>query len=201
MNFSDSERIAGFFNGLGLKYQENQYKSDFIILVTCGVRQSAEDRIYGLIPMIKKLNPKCKIIITGCLSNRDDVKKRLDKWVDFWIPINQILNLNFKTLSKIKSQKLKIENTQKNSCQYLKIKPDYSNKFSAYVPIGNGCDNFCSYCVVPYARGREIYRPAEEIINEVKDLVNNGYKEIILIAQNVNSYKTEIKNSKFKIKK
>ena len=71
---------------------------------------------------------------------------------------------------------------------YLNIAPKHKSRFSAFVPIGNGCDNFCSYCVVPYARGREVYRPAEEIVSEVKSLVKRGYKEIILIAQNVNSY-------------
>ena len=81
-------------------------------------------------------------------------------------------------------------NVNYGSLDYLKIKPKYESKFSAYVPIGNGCDNFCSYCVVPYARGREVYRPANDIFSEVRDLVKKGYKEIVLIAQNVNSYKS-----------
>jgi tRNA-2-methylthio-N6-dimethylallyladenosine synthase len=72
--------------------------------------------------------------------------------------------------------------------EYFKIKPSYKSNFSAFVPIGNGCNNFCSYCVVPYARGPEVYRSAVDIINEVKELIEKGYKEIILIAQNVNSY-------------
>jgi tRNA-2-methylthio-N6-dimethylallyladenosine synthase len=72
--------------------------------------------------------------------------------------------------------------------KYLSIIPKYQNKFSAYVPIGNGCNNFCSYCVVPYARGREVYRPATDIVKEIKNLIGQGYKEITLIAQNVNSY-------------
>src|SRR3989339_148959 len=73
----------------------------------------------------------------------------------------------------------------------LNIKPKYNSVFSAFVPIGNGCDNFCTYCVVPYARGSEKYRSAEEILEEVKILVKKGYKEIALIAQNVNSYKSD----------
>ena len=85
-------------------------------------------------------------------------------------------------------------NNSFKSTNYLSTKPKYNSKFSALVPIGNGCDNFCSYCLVPYARGREVYRPVREIMDEVKLLVKKGYKEIFLIAQNVNSYKSQIPN-------
>ena len=84
-----------------------------------------------------------------------------------------------------------------SSCNYLSIKPRHDSNISAFVPIGNGCDNFCTYCVVPYARGREVYRSASEIISEVRNLIKNGYKEINLIAQNVNSYKSDTKNFDF----
>lgn len=175
MNKSDSERIAGYLEKLGINYEADKYQADLVVVNTCGVRQSAEDRAYGIIPKIKKVNPKVKIILTGCLSERKDVKKRLGNKVDIWLPI-----VNLGKLSK----KLQYDN-------YLKLQPKYKSKFSAFVPIGNGCNNFCAYCVVPMARGREVYRSAEDIINEVKELVKKGYKEIILIAQNVNSYKSK----------
>ena len=88
-----------------------------------------------------------------------------------------------------RESRLSLDETRlKEGEKYLNISPKQTNSFSAQVPIGNGCNNFCSYCVVPYARGREVYRSASDIILEVKDLLKKGYKEIILIAQNVNSY-------------
>jgi tRNA-2-methylthio-N6-dimethylallyladenosine synthase len=181
MNKSDSERIYSYLVDLGYAYEKDPLASDLVVLTTCGVRQSAEDRIYGLIPKIKKQNPKVKIILTGCLSERKDVRKRVDKQVDLW--------MNIKDLPLLKNQLAGLDNLSKiGDCDYLKLRPKYLSKISAFVPIGNGCDNFCSYCVVPHARGREAYRSANEIILEVKELIKNGYKEITLIAQNVNSY-------------
>ena len=182
MNKSDSERIAGFLESNGYKLADNKYQSDLVVITTCGVRQSAEDRIYGIIPRLKKENSQTKIVITGCLSKREDVKKRLKNKVDYWLPISELSDLgNYLGLD---SENISEEYKE----DYLKFSPNYSSEFSAFVPIGNGCDNFCTYCVVPYARGREVYRDVLEIINEVKNLVKRGYKEIILIAQNVNSY-------------
>ncbi|MEA3463878.1 MAG: tRNA (N6-isopentenyl adenosine(37)-C2)-methylthiotransferase MiaB [Patescibacteria group bacterium] len=181
MNKSDSERVAGYLENLGYKWSNNKYQADLVVVNTCGVRQSAEDRVYGIIPRIKKQNSKVKIILTGCLSERKDVQKRLRDKVDIWLPITQISNFQFLISNKISNPKSQIPN-------YLELKPKYQSKFSAFVPIGNGCDNFCTYCVVPNARGREIYRPVNEIIDEARELVERGYKEIILIAQNVNSY-------------
>jgi len=180
MNKSDSERMASLLEQQGYKKTDKKYQSDLVVVNTCGIRQMAEDRIYGLIPAIKKANKKTKIILTGCLVNRKDVKNRLKKYVDVWKPINEITKIPLAPFAK------------GGKCQndYLKIVPRYESKFSAYVPIGNGCNNFCSYCVVPYARGREVCRPAKEILAEVKKLVKNDYKEIVLIAQNVNSYKS-----------
>ncbi len=192
MNKSDSERIAGHFEEQGMRPEADKYKADVVVLTTCGVRQSAEDRVYGFVPRIKKENPGCFLILTGCLSMRSDVKKRLGDLVDLWMPIGEISNIKYQINSKFK-----ISNSKQDNCSYLELKAKYSSAFSAFVPIGNGCNNYCSYCVVPYARGREKYRQAEDIINEVKDLANKGYKEITLIAQNVNSYK--VKSKKLKV--
>ena len=199
MNHSDSERIAGFL-------EENSYvpvsdieTASLVIFNTCGVRQMAEDRVYGYIHNIKKQETRnkkqTKIILTGCLSNRPDVQKRLKNKVDLFFPINNFEtfeNFVIKNSFKIKNLKLKIS-AQKNisnkeSITYLSNGPKYTNNFQAFVPIMTGCNNFCAYCVVPYARGREVSRPAEEIISEVKDLVQKGYKQITLLGQNVNSY-------------
>ncbi|MBU4000018.1 tRNA (N6-isopentenyl adenosine(37)-C2)-methylthiotransferase MiaB, partial [Patescibacteria group bacterium] len=149
MNKSDSERIAGYLENLGYKWSDNKYQADLAVINTCGVRQSAEDRIYGIIPSIKKKNSKAKIILTGCLSQRKDVQKRLRDKVDIWLPI-----VNLPKLNKL----LRVTRYALRETDYLKLRPKHSSVFSAFVPIGNGCNNFCSYCVVPMARGREIYR-------------------------------------------
>jgi tRNA-2-methylthio-N6-dimethylallyladenosine synthase len=182
MNKSDSERIAFYLDKLSFIETSERKKADFVFINTCGIRQSAEDRIYGLIPKIKKDNHKVKIIITGCLSQRRDVINRLKNKVDFWMPITDLKNL---------AGLLNGEKTKKSlPCDYLNLEAKIKSKYSVYIPIGNGCNNFCSYCVVPYARGREAYRKAPDIIRDAKKFINRGYKELIFIAQNVNSYKS-----------
>lgn len=179
MNKSDSERIAAYLENLGYSEAKERPEADIVVITTCGVRQSAEDRIYGLVAQIEKDNKKAKIVLTGCLSERKDVIRRLGERVDIWLPISELPNL---------AEKLKKDEISSYK-SYLQVEPKYESAYSAFVPIGNGCDNFCTYCVVPYARGREVYRSAKEIIQEVENLIKKGYKEITLIAQNVNSYK------------
>ncbi|PLX21317.1 tRNA (N6-isopentenyl adenosine(37)-C2)-methylthiotransferase MiaB [Candidatus Parcubacteria bacterium] len=181
MNKSDSERIAFSLESLGYFPEEDIYKASLVVITTCGVRQSAEDRIYGLIPAVRRKNPEVKIILTGCLSAEKLVKERLGDSVDIWMPIVELDNL---------PSLLGEDSLGGHERDYLNLKARYESDFSAFIPIGNGCDNFCSYCYVPHARGREKYRDHKEIINEAKDLIKKGYKEITLIAQNVNSYKS-----------
>jgi tRNA-2-methylthio-N6-dimethylallyladenosine synthase len=178
MNFSDSERISSFLDDLGYAETRQRSKADLVIINTCGVKQTSESRVYGLVPQLKKDNGDVKIVITGCVSGRPDVQRRM-KQVDLWLPIKDMVKL---------AEFLNAGQKQLPD-SYLKIAPKYNSRISAQVPIGTGCDNFCSYCVVPYARGREVYRSSAEIVSEVRDLVARGYKEINLIAQNVNSYK------------
>jgi len=176
MNKSDSERIAAVLENKGYKPikavfpAEALASADLIVVNMCSVRQSAVNRVYGLVQKFKKLkekNPKLTTILTGCILKKD--KEKFAKYFDYILDIKDLL-------------------------KWPKIKPRYSNNFSAFVPIMTGCNNFCSYCVVPYTRGKEISRSAIEIIKEVKNLVNRGYKEIILLGQNVNSYCSKLIN-------
>jgi tRNA-2-methylthio-N6-dimethylallyladenosine synthase len=190
MNIADSERIAAYFEDHGYVLDTDPETASIVVLTTCGIRQSAEDRAYGLVNQLRKKNHQ-SLIITGCLAKRRDVKQRLRGQVDLFMPINDLPNL----LELLQSARPELvlspdEVRALGGEKYLSILPKYQNNYSAYIPIGNGCNNFCSYCVVPYARGREVYRPAEEIMTEVKSLLAKGYREIFLIAQNVNSYRS-----------
>jgi len=182
MNYSDAERAAAKLEELGYKQALNDKDADLILLVTCSVRKSAEDRVYGAINNYhkKKLYPKLKtIILSGCMANRPEVVEKTDKADIF---------LDIKDLNKL-PELLKKKSVQGEVETYFSLKPKYRSKFTAYVPISTGCNNFCSYCIVPYVRGQEESRPPQDIIDEVRNLLSLGYKEIILLGQNVNSYK------------
>jgi tRNA-2-methylthio-N6-dimethylallyladenosine synthase len=190
MNRSDAERIASLFEKYKLSSASSIDEADLVVFVTCGVRQSAEDRVYGQINNLRKKFPNKKIILTGCLAHRKDVRRRLKDTVDLYFPIS-----DFHTFENwmIENLKLEISARKKSSHapnDYLAISPRYTQKYTAYVPVMTGCNNFCAYCVVPCARGREYSRPAEDILKEVKGLVKKDHKEIVLLGQNVNSYKS-----------
>ncbi|MDD5463708.1 MAG: tRNA (N6-isopentenyl adenosine(37)-C2)-methylthiotransferase MiaB [Candidatus Moranbacteria bacterium] len=186
MNVSDSERIAAFLEQHNFSISDNIKEADLAIFNTCGIKQTAENRAYSMINNLRKAESKVKsqkskaIIMTGCLANRADVQKRMKSKVDLFTEIKHFE----KDFTRIFSTPSKIER------DYLSIIPKHTNNFQAFVPIMTGCNNFCSYCVVPNARGREVSRPAEEIIKEIKDLITKGYKSITLLGQNVNSYKS-----------
>jgi tRNA-2-methylthio-N6-dimethylallyladenosine synthase len=180
MNISDAERVSAVLESIKYKKTQNINKADLIVVTMCSVRQSAVDRVYWLIEKIKKIKSKSnevKAILTGCVLKRD--KKKFLKYFDYVIDIKDIKKI----------PKLLSENKIDNRDNYLDISPKYSSKFSASVPIMTGCNNFCSYCVVPYVREREVSRSAKEIISEIKSLIKNEYKEVWLLGQNVNSYK------------
>lgn len=185
-NIADSERIASVIESAGVKHAHDKNKADIVIFNTCSVKQKAEDRIFGLKKEVEKLkivNSKLKIVLTGCMMHYSDkdLKRRLP-FVDIFIDIKNIANL-----PKI----LKLKNVQHrmlNKKDYLSLEPKHTSKFSANIPISYGCNNFCTYCIVPYSRDREYSRPAKDILNEVEKIIKKGYKEIWLLGQNVNSY-------------
>ena len=166
MNTADSERVAGWYEQRGWKRAKSPKDADEVVIVSCSVRQTAEDRVYGQVNNLSKLkikNCKLKIVLTGCML-RYPIKYLREKLpqVDEFKKISEY-SLNSKFII-------------------------HNPNLPALVPIMEGCNNFCSYCVVPYARGREVSRPFEEIACEAKELVKRGYKEIMLLGQNVNSY-------------
>lgn len=198
MNKSDSERIASVLEKNGCKPAKNEKQADLIVVNACSVRQSAVDRIYGKLSQFAKLktyNLKLKTILTGCVADKD--KEKLKDKFDLILDINdweKIPNSKFQILNKFQNQKPKILNTKYKilDTNYFSIRPRYAEKFRAYVPIMTGCNNFCSYCVVPYVRGREVSRNVAEVLTEVKQLAKDGCLEITLLGQNVNSYKSPL---------
>lgn len=194
MNKSDSERIAGLLNSIGGQAVVGPEEAELLILNTCSVRQSAEDRVFGQMHNLielKKTKPHLIIAVTGCLPGRDKdgaIKKKMPG-VDLYFPILELPKLP-EMLSKILNIKYLIFNSQKNALNgnYLNIPPFYSDRFRAFVPIQTGCNNFCSYCVVPYARGQEKNRPLCQILKEIKSLAAQGCLEITLLGQVVNNY-------------
>ena len=183
MNVSDGERVSSVLESLDYKKTSNINEADLIAVVMCSVRQSAVDRIFGQIEKFTTFDKKPITILTGCILKKD--RKTFSEKFDHVIGINEIKNL-----SKI------LKNKNSTSCgDYLEIMPKHSKKSSAFLPISNGCNNFCTYCVVPYTRGRLICRDHKKIIAEAKELINKGFKEIWLLGQNVNDYSSPADSS------
>lgn len=178
MNRSDSERISSVLQGAGHKPVQTIKEADLIIVNMCSVRQSAVDRVYGLVPKLKNKQS----LLTGCILEKD--KRKLSKNFDFVLDIMSLP----KWPEIIEGKKIVSGKDLIKVSNYLDIKPCYDNQFSANIPIMTGCNNFCSFCVVPHTRGREVSRPVKDILSEIRELAEKGYKEIWLLGQNVNSY-------------
>jgi tRNA-2-methylthio-N6-dimethylallyladenosine synthase len=177
MNVSDAERIAGAYEHKGWKKTDRTQDADEVVIVTCMIRQSAEDRILGLLRSISKSktkNSKRRIILTGCIVGMA-VKDQTGKMM-----------ANLHKRMPLVSEFLPIEDVG------FSTKPIRTDKLHALVPISNGCNNYCSYCVVPFARGKEVSRPYDEIVAECKELATKGYTKITLVGQNVNSYGADL---------
>nr|PIY94874.1 MAG: tRNA (N6-isopentenyl adenosine(37)-C2)-methylthiotransferase MiaB [Candidatus Komeilibacteria bacterium CG_4_10_14_0_8_um_filter_37_78] len=186
MNKSDSERIAGVLNDLDYQQVDNETDVDLIIVVACSVRQSAIDRIYGKLRQWNKIKKQRPLVtaITGCLLPGD--KKKMKTLFDLSFDITELAELP-KLLQKKSSQLFDVK-------EYFDLHPTPESAFQIYIPIMTGCNNFCTYCAVPYVRGREKSRTSRSIIIEVKEYIDKGYKEITLLGQNVNSYGLDLPN-------
>ena len=195
MNYADSERIDFVLQKNGYQKTLVEREAETIIVVACSVRQHAVDRIYGKVKEWR-LRDNLVTVLTGCLLPMD--KKKATTLFDLLLDIkeiNQLPNL-IKEIKEAKKSRAKISPPDIGKIDYLSLDQKRESSFRAYVPISTGCDNFCSYCAVPYTRGREKSRHRLDIVAEVKSLVTNGYKEIILLGQNVNSYGQDLTDNK-----
>lgn len=193
LNTSDGEKIKGLLKNAGYNFTDDETKADLIILNTCAVRENAEDRVLGIVGSMKKLKeikPSLIIGISGCMTAQEHIAEKIKKsypQVDFVVGTSAISSIPKLLLDCLNGQKFGVDIAEYDDFSEV-TEQVRESKFKASVPIMFGCNNFCTYCIVPYVRGRERSRRQEDIVAEVKNLVSNGYKEIMLLGQNVNSY-------------
>lgn len=200
MNVHESEKIAGQLQTLGYEETQTAEDADVIVFNTCCVRENAEQHAFGNIGMYKKLKKEKKdlvIAVCGCMTQQGEFAKKLSATFPFVDVIIGTYNIDEfgKILQRtVDTKKRVVEILDKNGDICEEITPYRSSYPNAWVNIAYGCNNFCTYCIVPYVRGRERSRLPENVVDEVKNLVNEGYKEITLLGQNVNSYGHDLKN-------
>jgi len=192
MNVHDSEKMLGILEQSGYSVTDNPRKADLVIFNTCSIRQKAEQKFYselGKIKTFKKRNSALRIVVAGCIAQHEgkNIIKRAP-YVDYIVGPQNIHIL--KNLSNGQAKTVFLEDNPDLSITDLPAKRDDGVK--AWITVMYGCNNYCSYCVVPYTRGRERSRKSENIYAEVLELAQKGYKEITLLGQNVNSYRSDI---------
>lgn len=192
MNISDSELVMSILKKEGYDSAESIDEADVIIFNTCSVRQHAEDRVVGRInnEMFRKTkNKNIRIGVIGCMAQRlGESLKDFNKGIDFVVGVDQYKKLPEIINSLYGRKKIITETTVDNAEIYHQLYPIHKGKFNAFVTIMRGCNNFCSYCIVPYTRGRERSRPLDDILSEIKEVGDKGFKDVTLLGQNVNSY-------------
>ena len=197
-NVSDGEKIKGMLAKMGYGFTDDTDKADLVLYNTCAVRENAEDRVFGNIGELKikkRRNPNMIIAVCGCMVQQKHITDRIYKsypFVDVIFGTHVLHTLPSIILEKLSTGKRQVHITEESGSIAEGIPVQRDSKFKAWVPIMYGCNNFCTFCIVPHVRGRERSRLPRDIISEVEGLVANGYKDITLLGQNVNSYGKEI---------
>lgn len=193
MNVHDGEEIAARLESLGFSSTDELTQADIVILNTCAIRENAHDKLYGFLGRCKhekeKNNPNLIIGICGCMAQEENVVNELmtrHPYVDIVFGTHNIHELQELILKRNQKQNIKVYSCEGNVYENISYKRDSNIK--AWVNIQYGCDKFCTYCIVPYTRGKQRSRKSCEILKEVKKLKELGYKEITLLGQNVNAY-------------
>jgi tRNA-2-methylthio-N6-dimethylallyladenosine synthase len=195
MNLSDTERVRTVLQQMGYESTDNEEEANLLGIVACSVRQKGIDKVYGRIEKWNAMKNRKSVItfVSGCILPADRV--RFLKLFDLVFTMNELPQLPEMIRQYGVVTPMKEVNPSANMEPFWEINPMRASNFEAYIPIQNGCNNFCTYCAVPYTRGREVSRPSEEILKEVKELVEKDYKSITLLGQNVNSYGLDKKGS------
>lgn len=193
MNARDSEKITGILEKIGYQIVETE-EADFVIYNTCTVRENANLKVYGRLGHLNKLkrkNPHMMIALCGCMMQEEAVVKKIQesyRYVDIIFGTHNIFKLAELIQARLDSKGM-IVDIWKEATEIVEDLPsERKYKFKAGVNIMFGCNNFCTYCIVPYVRGRERSREPKDIIREIEDLVADGVVEVMLLGQNVNSY-------------
>jgi tRNA-2-methylthio-N6-dimethylallyladenosine synthase len=194
MNLSDSERVSSVLETMGYEPTENEEEASLLGMLACSVRQKPIDKVYNKIAQWNKWKNKRNVVtfISGCILPAD--KEKFLKSFDLIFQMSELAQLPgmIRQYGVVTPAGLRVPQPVMPKNEHITemwhIKPKYQSTYEAFVPIQNGCDKFCTFCAVPYTRGREVSRPSGEIIEEVRHLVNQGYKSITLLGQNVNSY-------------
>ncbi|MBO4601161.1 MAG: tRNA (N6-isopentenyl adenosine(37)-C2)-methylthiotransferase MiaB [Bacilli bacterium] len=194
MNVHDSEEISAHLESIGFEKTDDLENADLVILNTCAIRENAHDKLYGFLGRCKhikeSINNNLIICICGCMAQEENVCKFIMEkhpYVDLVFGTHNIADLE-KLLINKKDNKQNIEVYSCEGNVYENVKYHRDSNFKAWVNIQYGCDKFCTYCIVPYTRGKQRSRKSEDILKEVKELVKDGYKEVTLLGQNVNAY-------------
>lgn len=193
-NVSDGEKLKGMLADMGYGFCDQAEQADLVLFNTCAIRENAEDRIFGNVGALKRWkaqSPKHKLLLCGCMMQQPHIVEKLKQsypYVDLIFGTHVIHQLPELLLSVLQQHKRVFYTPESHGviAEGLPIRRDGTLK--AWVPIMYGCNNFCTYCIVPYVKGRERSRQPEAILAEVRQLVEQGYKEITLLGQNVNSY-------------
>ena len=194
MNEHDSENIAALLTSLGFSQVDNYEKADLVLLNTCSIRENAHNKAFGMLGRLKHLKSTKKDLIVGlcgCMAQEASVVEEIlnkYKWINFVCGTHNLYQLPNIIDKAILENKLQIEVFSKEGDLVEGLPVIRTNDYKAYVNIIYGCNKFCTYCIVPYTRGRERSRTYQDILKEVDELVNDGYKEITLLGQNVNAY-------------
>ena len=194
MNEHDSENMKAILKEYGMNEVEDFENADLIILNTCSIRENAHNKVFGMLGRIKHLKGIKKDIVVGmagCMAQEEVVAEEIVKkykWMDFVLGTHNIHKLPEIVAESFKEKKLKIEAQSIEGDIIENMPADRASKYKAYVNIMYGCDKFCTYCIVPYTRGKQRSRNKDDILKEVKDLIKDGYKEVTLLGQNVNAY-------------
>ena len=202
-NVSDGERMAGQLRAIGYEQTEDMEQADLILINTCCVRETAEDKVYGKIGEIKSLKrkkPELIFGIAGCMAQKEgEALIKRAPHIDFVLGTSKVHALT-QTVRRVEAERQHVVDVNLTETEL----PDEGEapvlrggRLSAWVPIMYGCNNFCTYCIVPYVRGRERSRLPEDIVREVEQAVADGYKEVTLLGQNVNSYGKDHKQADF----
>ena len=194
MNEHDSENIKAMLEELGFTYNDDYQTSDLVLLNTCSIRENAHNKAFGMLGRLKHLkeeNPNLIVGLCGCMAQEEGVINEIltkYKWINFVFGTHNLYRLPYILKEAIDKNEREIEVFSKegNIVEGIPVKRD--SKYKAYVNIIYGCDKFCTYCIVPFTRGKQRSRLKEDIVYEVEELVKDGYKEVTLLGQNVNAY-------------